>query len=176
MGRFTLTLQRWAHCCRVVAAVVFMRILADRMAHQEKFTPIIKRIVRPGFEPINLNVQWFASIFFKRFHTHRIEVTKGAGLHSASANAMAREAEGSPKASNSIYKASKRASQSPSKRPGPVQKKPSVMVWFPLSSFANTSKIYSVFFLRSSGGTVRALSSDVRSTIRWTSEFSTMTW
>jgi positive regulator of sigma E activity len=39
----------------VVAAVAFMRFLANRMAHQEKFTPIVKRIVRPAFEPINLN-------------------------------------------------------------------------------------------------------------------------
>jgi hypothetical protein len=39
----------------VVAAVVFMRFLANRMVHQERFTPIIKRIVRPAFEPINLN-------------------------------------------------------------------------------------------------------------------------
>jgi membrane protein implicated in regulation of membrane protease activity len=31
----------------VVAAVVLMRFLANRMAHQEKFTPIVKRIVRP---------------------------------------------------------------------------------------------------------------------------------
>ena len=38
----------------VVAAVVLMRFLANRMAHQEKFTPIVKRIVRPAFEPINL--------------------------------------------------------------------------------------------------------------------------
>ncbi len=30
----------------VVAAIVLMRFLANRMAHQEKFTPIVKRIVR----------------------------------------------------------------------------------------------------------------------------------
>jgi positive regulator of sigma E activity len=47
MALFTIT--------GVLAAVVFMRFLANRMAHQEKFTPIIKRIVRPAFEPINLN-------------------------------------------------------------------------------------------------------------------------
>ena len=40
---------------RVVAAVVLMRFLANRMAHQEKFTPIVKRIVRLAFEQINLN-------------------------------------------------------------------------------------------------------------------------
>jgi hypothetical protein len=34
----------------VLAAVVFMRILANRMAHQEKFTPIVKRIVRTAFK------------------------------------------------------------------------------------------------------------------------------
>jgi hypothetical protein len=39
----------------VVAAVAFMRFLANRMAHQEKFTPIVKRIVRPALETINLN-------------------------------------------------------------------------------------------------------------------------
>ena len=39
----------------VVAAVVLMRFLANRMAHQDKFTPIVKRIVRPAFEPLNLN-------------------------------------------------------------------------------------------------------------------------
>jgi len=49
MGLFTVA--------GVEAAVVFMRFLADRMAHQEKFTPIIKKIVRPAFEPINLNAQ-----------------------------------------------------------------------------------------------------------------------
>ena len=37
------------------AAVVLMRFLANRMARQESFTPIVKRIVRPAFEPINLN-------------------------------------------------------------------------------------------------------------------------
>ena len=39
----------------VVAAVFLMRFLANRMAHQERFTPIVKRIVRPAFEPVNLN-------------------------------------------------------------------------------------------------------------------------
>ncbi len=39
----------------VVAAVVLMIFLANRMAHQDKFTPIVKRIVRPAFGPINLN-------------------------------------------------------------------------------------------------------------------------
>ena len=39
----------------VVAAVALMRFLANRMAHQERFTPIVKRIIRPAFEPINLN-------------------------------------------------------------------------------------------------------------------------
>ena len=39
----------------VVAVVVFMRFLANRMAHQERFTPIIRRIVRPAFETITLN-------------------------------------------------------------------------------------------------------------------------
>ena len=39
----------------VVAAVLLMRLLANRMAHQERFTPIVKRIVRPAFEPVNLN-------------------------------------------------------------------------------------------------------------------------
>ena len=38
----------------VVAAVIFMRFLANRMAHQEKFTPIVKRIVRPAFKQNNL--------------------------------------------------------------------------------------------------------------------------
>ena len=124
--------------------------------------------------PLELNPSLHASIFFKRVDNHRIEGTQIAGLHFR--QRMAAEAEGSPKASNSIYNASKRASHSSFVSSGPVQKKPSVMVWFPLSSFANTSKIYSVLFLRSSGGTVNALSSDVRSTIRWMSEFSTMTW
>ena len=31
----------------VVAAVVLMQFLANRMAHQKRFTPIVKRIVRP---------------------------------------------------------------------------------------------------------------------------------
>lgn len=31
----------------VVAAIVLMRFLANRMAHQKRFTPIVKRIVRP---------------------------------------------------------------------------------------------------------------------------------
>ena len=38
----------------LVAALALMRILASRMAHQERFTPIVKRIVRPAFEPVNL--------------------------------------------------------------------------------------------------------------------------
>ena len=38
----------------VGAAIVLMRFLADRMACQERFTPIVKRIVRPAFEPIKL--------------------------------------------------------------------------------------------------------------------------
>ena len=33
----------------LLAAVAVMRRLAKRMAHQKKFTPIIKRIVRPAF-------------------------------------------------------------------------------------------------------------------------------
>ena len=37
----------------VAAAVVLMRFLANRLAHQEEFTPIVKRIVRPGRERIN---------------------------------------------------------------------------------------------------------------------------
>lgn len=38
----------------VAAAVVLMRFLANRMARQDRFTPIVKRIVRPAFEPIKL--------------------------------------------------------------------------------------------------------------------------
>ena len=37
----------------LVAAVALMRILANRMAHQKRFTPIVKRIVRPAFEMVN---------------------------------------------------------------------------------------------------------------------------
>ena len=38
----------------VGAAIVLMRFLANRMARQERFTPIVKRIVRPAFEPTKL--------------------------------------------------------------------------------------------------------------------------
>ena len=38
----------------VVAAVVLMRFMANRLAKQERFMPIVKRIVRPAFEPIKL--------------------------------------------------------------------------------------------------------------------------
>jgi positive regulator of sigma E activity len=37
----------------VAAAVVLMRFLANRLAHQEGFTPIVRRIVRPARERIN---------------------------------------------------------------------------------------------------------------------------
>jgi positive regulator of sigma E activity len=38
----------------VGTAIVLMRFLANRMASQERFTPIVKRIVRPAFESIKL--------------------------------------------------------------------------------------------------------------------------
>jgi sigma-E factor negative regulatory protein RseC len=39
----------------LAAAIVLMRFLASRMANQEDFTPVVKRIVSPAREPINLN-------------------------------------------------------------------------------------------------------------------------